>query len=286
MSVSLPQYRKHPRTFRTNRYVYPVVSRRSGGLSIGINLNPDKVCNFDCIYCQVDRRREAEIRFVDDDRLLSELDATLGLATSGELFELPEFRSVPEALHRLNDIAFSGDGEPTTFTNFDEIVAAVADRKQRLGLTDVKLVLITNASMFHRPAVQRALRLLDQNNGEIWAKLETGTEEAYRRIARTRIPFQRVLQNITDAAKERPLIVQSLFMSIDGSPPPEEEIEAYCQRLRDIVQAGGRIRAVQVYTVARPPAEAAVTALSDDQLRRIAQRIEQTTGLLVHVFGS
>jgi len=157
---------------------------------------------------------------VDGERLLNELDAMLELATSGELFELPEFRSVPEALRRLNDIAFSGDGEPTTFTNFDEIVASVADRKERLGLSDVKLVLITNASIFHRPAVQRALKILDRHNGEIWAKLETGTEKAYQRIARTKIPFQRVLQNITNAAKERPLILQSLFMKIDGSPPP------------------------------------------------------------------
>ena len=48
-------FRNHARELAGNRYIYAVVSRRSRGLSIGINLNPDKACNFDCPYCQVDR---------------------------------------------------------------------------------------------------------------------------------------------------------------------------------------------------------------------------------------
>ena len=62
---------QHARTYQQNRFVYPVLSRRSGGLSLGINLNPDKVCNFDCIYCQVDRVEQSETRFVETDRLLA-----------------------------------------------------------------------------------------------------------------------------------------------------------------------------------------------------------------------
>src|SRR5262245_47640685 len=111
----------HPRHWRENKFVYPVLSRRSRGISIGVNLNPDKVCNFDCIYCQVDRRSEAETRFVETDRLLDELEHMLHLVESRELFEDEQFRDVPPALRRLNDIAFSGDGEPTTFKNIDEI---------------------------------------------------------------------------------------------------------------------------------------------------------------------
>ncbi len=48
-------FTQHSRSWQSNRYVYPVISRRSKGLSIGVNLNPDKVCNFDCVYCCVDR---------------------------------------------------------------------------------------------------------------------------------------------------------------------------------------------------------------------------------------
>ncbi|MCH7686691.1 MAG: radical SAM protein, partial [Planctomycetes bacterium] len=231
---SLPLFTDHPRTYHDNKFVYPVLSRRSRGISIGINLNPDKVCNFDCIYCQVDRTSQAETKFVETDRLLAELDAMFRFVTSGDIFRDEKFADVPAELQRLNDMAFSGDGEPTTYRNFDEIVSSVAELKRQHGLGDVKMVLITNASMFHRPVIQRALEILDENNGEIWAKLETGTEEYYQLVERTKIPFRQILENITQAAKIRPVVIQSLFMQIHGNPPPEAEIEAFCDRLNEI----------------------------------------------------
>src|SRR6266699_4757227 len=85
-------HRDHRRTFEDNRYVYAVVSRRSKGVSIGINLNPDKVCNFDCVYCQVDRKTPPVVREVDETRLLEELDEMLDLVTMGRLFEHARFR--------------------------------------------------------------------------------------------------------------------------------------------------------------------------------------------------
>ena len=125
----------HERLFETNRFVYPVLSRRSQGVSVGINLNPNKVCNFDCIYCQVDRTTTSETRFVEMDQLLTELDDMLSLLTSGELFRTERFSLVPIHLQRLNDIAFSGDGEPTTYKNFDEIISACAELKEDRVIT-------------------------------------------------------------------------------------------------------------------------------------------------------
>src|SRR5262249_52705954 len=187
----------HRRTFENNLYVYAVVSRRSKGVSIGLNLNPDKICNFDCVYCQVDRKTPPVVRTVDVLRLLQELEDMLDLVANGGLFEIERFRATPPALRRLNDIAFSGDGEPTSAREFPEVVRAVAEIRRRRGLDDVKLVLITNASQFHKPAVREALEVLDANGGEVWAKLEAGTEEYYQQIDRTTIPLQRILDNIT-----------------------------------------------------------------------------------------
>src|SRR5712692_10626538 len=138
--------RDHRRTFEDNRYIYAVVSRRSKGVIIGVNLNPDKVCNFDCVYCQVDRKTPPVVRDVNVPRLLEELEDMLDLVQSGKLFEMERFLATPPALRRLNDIAFSGDGEPTTCPELLEIVDAVAEIKRRLGLQAVKLVLITNAT--------------------------------------------------------------------------------------------------------------------------------------------
>jgi wyosine [tRNA(Phe)-imidazoG37] synthetase (radical SAM superfamily) len=270
---------RHSRSYEQNRFVYPVLSRRSGGISIGVNLNPDKVCNFDCIYCQVDRTRQSETRFVGTEQLLEELDAMLELVSSGKLYESPDFASTPRPLRRLNDIAFSGDGEPTTYRNFDQIIQACAELKASHGLHDVKMVLITNASMFHRPHVIRGLEILDRNQGEIWAKLEAGTDEYYYLVERTPIPFRQVLDNITAAARVRPLVIQALFMRVHGEPPPRTELAAFCDRLREIVSAGGQIKLVQVYTVARQPAESFVAPLRDDEVDAITELVRERTGL-------
>ena len=274
----------HPRNFRLNRYVYPVLSRRSRGISVGINLNPDKICNFDCVYCQVDRQLAATTSDVDQERLLAELDALLRLIRTGEIYKDAEFKTVPADRRRLNDIAFSGDGEPTTYPGFAEIVAAVAALKKQHKLDAVKIVLITNATMLHRPHVAEGLRILDQNNGEIWAKLEAGTEQYYHAVERTKISFRQVLDNITTAAQARPIVIQSLFMRLLDVAPPSKEIGEYIQRLQEIVGAGGKIKGVQVYTVARTPAEKWVTPLTTEELGRIATQV-QAIGIPAEVFA-
>jgi wyosine [tRNA(Phe)-imidazoG37] synthetase (radical SAM superfamily) len=310
----------HARLFEHNRFVYPVLSRRSGGISIGVNLNPDKICNFDCIYCQVDRRSQSETRFVETGALVEELRSTLKLVTSGEIYQTEKFQDVPARLRRLNDIAFSGDGEPTTYKNFDEIIDRCAQVKRefesrmdrdhghrRSAIGDrpdvhadnpsrssvdirhgtIKMVLITNASMFHRPHVQRGLEILDRNNGEIWAKLEAGTDEYFHLIERTPIPFRQILDNITAAARVRPLVIQSLFMRVAGEPPTPAELEAFCDRLNEITAAGGQLKLVQVYTVARRPAESYVTPLEDVEVDTIVELVRDRTGLIaVGYYGS
>jgi wyosine [tRNA(Phe)-imidazoG37] synthetase (radical SAM superfamily) len=274
-----PLHARHSRSWEANRFVYPVLSRRSAGMSVGVNLNPDKVCNFDCIYCQVDRTRQSETRFVETAALVEELDEMLRLVASGELYEAPRFAGTPARLRRLNDIAFSGDGEPTTYRNFDEIMAACAALKVRLKLADVKMVLITNASMFHRDHVRRGLEILDAHQGEIWAKLEAGTEAYYQLVERTPIPFRQVLDNIAAAARARPLVIQSLFMRIRGLAPSAGELAAFCDRLTAITAAGGRLKLVQVYTVARRPAEDFVAPLADREVDAIVELVQSRTGL-------
>ena len=285
--------------FEGNRFVYPVLSRRSAGISIGVNLNPDKVCNFDCIYCQVDRRSQSETRFVEMAALVDELRTTLEFVASGSIYETDKFRDVPSHLRRLNDIAFSGDGEPTTYKNFDEIIAAcaavkrdgalrIADRglgnnqsqsEIRNPKSEIKMVLITNASMFHRPHVVRGLEILDRNQGEIWAKLDAGTDAYYHLIERTPIPFRQILENITAAAQVRPIVIQSLFMRVAGEPPSYDELNAFCDRLNEITAAGGKLTLVQIYTVARRPAESHVSPLSNAEVDLIVDRVRKRTGL-------
>jgi wyosine [tRNA(Phe)-imidazoG37] synthetase (radical SAM superfamily) len=275
----------HPRTWRENAYVYPVISRRSGGLSIGVNLNPDKACNFDCIYCQVDRTVPPAVRKVDPDRLRGELQSMIERAVNGELFASPPFDRVPIESRQIRDIAFSGDGEPTTSPQFLDAIRIAAGIRRQYGLDNVKLVLITDAAYLHKPLVKAGLEVMDAHNGEIWAKLDAGTEEYYRKVNRPNVPLSQVLDNIREAARQRPIVIQSLWMRIHGEGPPPGEIDAFAHRLREIVEAGGRIRLVQVYTVARQTAEPYVEPLTDAELETIAARVRSIVDLPISTYG-
>lgn len=282
-ATSLNLFTLHSRNWQTNRYVYPVISRRSKGLSIGVNLNPDKVCNFDCIYCCVDRTVPSDVKDVDLSILKDELKQLVDVAASGEIWTLPPFDQTKPELRRINDIAFSGDGEPTSYKEFRGACDLAASLLQQACLPEVKLVVITNATLFHRPAVQDALDFLDHHNGEIWAKLDAGTEAYYRLVERTSIPLQRVLDNILLAGRARPLVIQSLFMNINGEPPSDSEIDAYISRLNDLVAGGCRINLVQIYTIARSTAESYVTPIDPAPLDALSDRV-RVTGLPVETY--
>ena len=309
-TVSLQSlFASHPRHWRENLYVYPVISRRSRGLSIGVNLNPDKACNFDCIYCQVDRKVPPIVpgtapctapctapgtakadavagRKVDLGRLRVELEAMADLAATGRLFEDGSFAGVPASHRQIRDIAFSGDGEPTACTLFPEAVALAAEVRRSRRLDDVKLRLITDAAYLDRPAVRAALAVMHANNGEIWAKLDAGTEEYYRLVNRPNVPLATVLANILEAARSFNVVIQSLWMTIHGRPPPDAEVDAFARRLADILTGGGRLTLVQIYTVARQTAEPYVTPLDDAQLHAIAGRVRAIVDVPIEVFGT
>jgi wyosine [tRNA(Phe)-imidazoG37] synthetase (radical SAM superfamily) len=270
----------HPRLFRSYTYVYPVLSRRSKGVSVGINLNPDKVCNFDCIYCQVDRSKAPQEYFVGLPKLLGELRSVLtGLAPNGSLWPEPEFQSVPADRRAVQDIAFSGDGEPTTFKNFSEVVERCVALKESLGFERAKVVLITNATGFDRPDVKHGLDFMAAHNGEIWAKIDAGTPEYFALIDNTTFPFAKVLRNITEAARRYPVVIQSCFMRVKGVAPSAHEVGEFVQRLREIVNAGGKIRLVQIYTVARNPALSIVSSLSNAEVDEIMTRVREEAKL-------
>lgn len=304
MPISLVQ--NHSRNFRENQYVYPVISRRSGGLSIGVNLSPTARCNFACVYCQVlgepeyrlmdlsqiiaegDRKKDAH-RFsplVDLERLETELRGTIGMAVDGSLFEDDWFSRTPPEKRPIRDIAFSGDGEPTLSAQFPEVVRRVAAIRKELCPTETKIVLITNGTTLSNERVRAALQTMLENNGEIWAKLDAGTPEHYQRISRSAVPYEKILSNLTTAAQQFPIVIQTCFLSLHGAGPDDREIRAYADRLRKILDAGGKILRLQIYTVARVTPDPGVKALDSARLDEIAETVRDATGLHVDAFYS
>jgi len=272
-----------PRNFLDNRFVYAVVSQRARGLSLGVNLNPDKLCNFNCLYCEVNRDEPGVDARVNVRLMSHELLALLSRAFEGRMRELPAFRNTPEELLELKEVALSGNGEPTLCPNFSEIVREVVYLRSQGRFPFFKLVLITNATALDSREVAEGLKLFSTHD-EIWAKLDAGNQDYMDRINRPLIGLEKILDNILQLARRRPVVVQSLFPLVEGVEPPTAEIEAYVERLAKLKADGAQINLVQVYSAHRPPHSPACNHLPLRSLSRIAHRIKEVTGLRAEVF--
>lgn len=216
--------------------------------------------------------------------LENELTSCLEYIRTGRIYEYDPFRQVPQPLRKLNDIALSGDGEPTAAAEFLAACRICVRVKEKLGLNDVKIVLITNASLLHLPEVQTALGLLDEHNGQIWAKLDAGTEAFFKLVNRCEVAFRQIKENLLTTSRLRPIIIQSLFFRLAGQRTPPEEIAAYAGCLAEIIDKGGQISAVQLYSIARPPRDKRVTSLTKDEIDQIAREITERINLPIEKY--
>lgn len=270
-----------PRDWLGNRFVYAVISSRAGGLSLGVNMNPDRLCNFDCSYCEVDRRTPSPERHLLVDVMAAELHRTLVAVREGQLRNRPWYHSLPAELLQLRHVALSGDGEPTLAPNFVEAVQAVA-RVRALG-GFFKIVLLTNGTGLDQPEVLRGLEILTKSD-EIWIKLDGGTQAFVDKVNRPNVPLEKILANILLVGRQRPVVIQSLFPAIHGDEPPFEEIQEYALRLKELKAGGAQISLVQIYSAARPGVHAEWGHLPLRVLSQIAQTVRHTTGLRTEVF--
>lgn len=272
-----------PRDFLKNRFVYLTISPRARGLSIGVNFNPDRKCNFDCVYCEVDRKQPVFETEIDCDVAAAELERALRLAHSGSLQQLAPYKSLPEELLKIRHVALSGDSEPTISPRFREAVEAVIHVRARSEFPFFKIVLITNASGLDRPDVQAGLRLFTSRD-EIWAKLDAGTQRYMDFVNGPGLSIESVTENILLIARARPVIIQSLFCQIDGLVPSLPEIELFAARLLGLKERGAQIPLVQIYSATRPTPHSNVRHLPLKTLSDIAETVRRITGLRAEPF--
>jgi wyosine [tRNA(Phe)-imidazoG37] synthetase (radical SAM superfamily) len=265
------------------RFVYLLISPRARGLSVGVNLNPDKACNFDCVYCEVDRSKPPRTERLDIPAMTRELETTLLRVADGEIARLPQFARLPPSLLVLKHVTLSGDGEPTLCPEFREAVEAVTHLRASSRVPFFRLVLITNSSGLDLPNVREALRMFTPYD-EIWAKLDVGTQAAMDLINRTDVPLEKILANILDTARRRPVIIQSLFTAVAGRRLSEPEILAYAERLKELREAGANIPLVQVYSANRPSPQGNCRHLDLRELSAIARQVREISGLHAEVF--
>ncbi|MHB1290814.1 MAG: radical SAM protein [Sulfuricella sp.] len=265
----------HDRGSAGMTYVYPVISRRAGGVSVGINLNTNNACNWRCIYCQVPDLKRGGAPEVDLEKLAGELRGFLRELLQGDFMQ----RRVPAEARRLNDIALSGNGEPTSAREFAQVVDLIGEIMTEFDLIGkIKLVLITNGSLIQRTKVKEGLRKMASLGGEVWFKLDSATAKGMRRINSTRQTVEKMHDNLRTAALLCPTWLQTCVFEFDGQPPAEVEREAYLKFIGRLRAEQAPLRGVLLYGLARPSMQleaARLSALPQEWMLNFAAEIEE-----------
>ncbi|NWG30909.1 MAG: radical SAM protein [Rhodocyclaceae bacterium] len=270
----------HDRDSSGMTYVYAVVSRRARGVSVGINLNPNNACNWRCIYCQVPNLKRGGPPPIDLGRLETELRMLLSAMFHGDYLE----RHAPPEARRVVDVAFSGNGEPTSAREFPAAVGVVARVLDEFVAPQPPLLrLITNGSLLGRRVVQDGIRQIGQRQGEVWFKIDGVGAETTRLINGVALQPDLVLGRLKTCASLCPTWVQSCFFALDGQPPPQNALARYLALLGSAREV---LTGVHLYGLARPsqqPEAPRLKALPAEWFEAFAARIRETTGLTVQV---
>lgn len=260
----------HSRDSAGLTYVYPVVSRRAGGVSVGINLNVNNACNWACIYCQVPSLKRGGPPPIDLNQLEDELRQFLQEATQGDFMAC----HVPPEARRLVDVAFSGNGEPTSASEFAEAVQVVEGVMREFELLEkLKLRLITNGSLLQRENVRRGIARIGTLAGEVWFKLDRATEAGTSLVNGSKITPDHLKRSLIQCTELAPTWVQTCYFAIDGVEPDETEQTAYLQLIEFARQ---KIRGVHLYGLARPSLQTdaqRLSRLSPEKILGFADRI-------------
>lgn len=280
----------HNRDSAGMTYVYPVVSRRAGGVSVGVNLNPNNACNWACVYCQVPGLTRGTAPEIDLAQLEAELRTMLADIVHGDFMQT----RVPESARRLNDIALSGNGEPTSAKAFPQVIELIGRVMNDFDLVGpegnserktAKLVLITNGSLTDRPRVQEGIGKMAALNGEVWFKFDSATAAGMRSVNQTRVSPDRQFERLAVTARLCPTWLQTCVFALDGKPPSEAEQAAYLAAVARIRQQSIPVQGVLLYGLARPsmqPQAGRLSALPAEWLEAFAEKI-RVAGLPVKV---
>jgi wyosine [tRNA(Phe)-imidazoG37] synthetase (radical SAM superfamily) len=272
MSVS-KQYlsiHDHSRELSGLKYIYSVISRRAGGLSIGVNLNVNNACNWQCIYCEIPNLTRGTPPPIELDLLEQELRFFLHEIIHGDYME----KNVSFEDRHLKDIAFSGNGEPTSAEEFPAVISIVKKLLEEFNLLHkIKIRLITNGSLMHQASVIKSVEMLKEMNGEVWFKVDAATEESIRTINQVNLKPHQILERLKNSANVCPTFVQTCIFSIDGKGPSKKDINAYIELINEVKS---NIQGVHLYGLARPslqPQAKNLARIDEEVLQDIAKEL-------------
>jgi hypothetical protein len=187
-------------------------------------------------------------------------------------------RAVQEDMRRLNDIALSGNGEPTSAAEFPAVVKLIGRVLTDFNLLGkIKLVLITNGSLANKAYVQEGLRKMAALNGEVWFKFDRATRAGLLLANDTETDPKRHYQRLKSVANLCPTWLQTCMFALDGNAPDAAEIDAWLTLLARAKADNLPLRGVLLYGLARPSQQAEALRLGrlpEEWMQALAVRVE------------
>jgi pyruvate-formate lyase-activating enzyme len=258
----------HDRDIFDSKYVYPVLSRRAGGLSLGINLNTNNACNWQCIYCEIPNLTRGNPEPIDLNLLEDELRQWLFKINHTSFIEE---NSPPNT--SFADIAFSGNGEPTAAKEFGDAVNRSIKLLDEFNLINkIPIRLITNGSFIYKNL--DAMKTISEYNGEVWFKVDAANTLAMKQIH----------NNLNLCIRHVSTVVQSCFLKIEGSIPSNKFLDDYINFINPF---SNRLKGIHIYSLARPSyqkSEVDIQRLDLEELSNIRQYINNQIDCLIDIF--
>ena len=270
----------HDRNIFQGKYIYPVVSRRAGGLSLGINLNTNNACNWQCIYCEVPNLVRGKPEPINLQELESELDYWLD-----QIINKSFLSQYTKSKTEFKDIAFSGNGEPTASKQFKDVLTILIKKINEYKL-DKKIIirLITNGSYMANPVIQESFSLISNFNREIWFKIDCVKRHDIQTVNQVNLSLVTIKKNLEAALNNGPTVIQTCFFKLNEKLPSLESLGAYINFLK---LYENKVKGIHLYSLARlseQPSQNKLTRLTKSELEVIASKIK-VLNIPVHIFS-
>lgn len=243
--------------------VYGPVSSLRYGKTMGINLlGSQKVCSYNCVYCDLGPT-EMTMNKIRKDYQFPSVDALK------EAFRDYIKKSVP-----CEAIVVSGHGEPTLHTEFDQVMKCLVELRDE-HLPGIKIIVLTNGAHVDNKKVVTGLNLADERV----VKVDVGNDALLNKVndPLVRINMAKFLAGLN---KLKDCVVQSLFFTGDISNTGNEMIEEWIEVIGMI-----KPKTLQLCTLTRPSkTKSGLTPVDEDTLYSIAFKLKKRTNIEAAVF--
>jgi wyosine [tRNA(Phe)-imidazoG37] synthetase (radical SAM superfamily) len=243
--------------------IYGPVSSLRYGTTLGINLlGKDKICSFNCGYCDLGRT-DLTLNYVRKEHVFPSLDeivSKLRVAVSGLKTE-------------VKALVISGNGEPTLHPQFDEIIQGLIPVRNEI-LTSIPIVVLTNGAHLDSKKVITGLNLTDERV----VKIDAGNDTVFKAVNNPLVRTS-VAKIMNGVRKLNDCTIQSMFVrgTFDNTLP--EMIEEWIEVVGIL-----KPKSVQLMTVTRNPVDPKIIAVDEDTLYTIAHKLKKRTQLEANVY--